>query len=81
MMTSLQIAIAIGWIVSLTLILTVTFLTYDQFKEGGELWGQSATAAYYTLSRQAWAVGVGWIVFVCRLGYGGEWSRDCLAVM
>lgn len=61
----------VGWVVSLGLLLTVTFVTYDRYKEGGNRWSRADIAAYYTLNRQAWALGLAWIVFACAKGLAG----------
>ena len=57
---------------SLTMILAVTYSPFDQYKEGGQLWGKARVVAYETLSRLAFGTGVAWIIFVCVTGNGGK---------
>lgn len=67
--------VLLGWLCALGTMAAVVFSTYDEYREGGGRWSFSAHAAYDTIARSAWAVGLGWMVFACSTGYGGVISR------
>ena len=66
-----QTVVLAGWIIALGFIFLVIFVTHEQYKEGGQMWSRDADAAYNTLARSAFALGIGWIIFACHVGYGG----------
>ena len=64
----------LGWIVSVGIIATVTFSTYDMVKEEGDgpvMWSKERLVAWEVLSRSAWAVCICWIIFSIHYGGGG----------
>ena len=66
-----------GWILSVGIIATVTFSTYDMVKEEGDgpvMWSKERLVAWEVLSRSAWAVCICWMIFSIHYGGGGT---DC----
>lgn len=69
-----------GWLVAITLVSLVVYSTYDQYKEGGEIWSKAALVAYDTFARTAYGLGIAWIIFACATGHGSECHCVCLPV-
>ena len=64
----------LGWILSVGIIATVTFSTYDMVKEEGDgpvMWSKERLVAWEVLSRSAWAVCICWMIFGIHYGGGG----------
>ena len=64
----------LGWILSIGIIATVTFSTYDMVKEEGDgpvMWSKERLVAWEVLSRSAWAVCICWMIFSIHYGGGG----------
>ncbi|XP_013776461.1 O-acyltransferase like protein-like [Limulus polyphemus] len=53
------------WLIAAGLCLSVVYGTYHVDMSN------STTSLYNTLSRTAWAVGVGWVIYACVTGHGG----------
>jgi len=52
----------------------VIYLQYEDTMIHGvskPAWGTVQRTAYETLSRDAWAMALAWIVYACNIGYGG----------
>jgi hypothetical protein len=75
------VVVLLGWLAALATMGAVVFSSYDEFKEGGDRWSASAHAAYDTLARSAWGVAVGWVIFACCMGYGGNNSSSFSALI
>lgn len=67
--------LAIGWTLSITLVLTVIFSQYPLHQENFEENPLIADASFDAFSRVAWCLSVGWIIIACQLGYGGIIKR------
>lgn len=66
---------ALMWIVSLGLIALCVYMPYDYTKEDGvtsSSWNADQRAAFETLSKTAWAIAVGWIVYAANNNCGGK---------
>lgn len=67
--------VAIGWILSIATLLSVTFGQYplqqENFKENLLV----ADAVYDSLKRISWCLAVGWIIIACQMSYGGIVKR------
>ena len=52
----------------------VVYVQYEDVQDGVKTsrWNTVKRTAYETLSRDAWAVALAWIVYACNYGYGGE---------
>lgn len=62
------------WILAIGLIVVCVYLPYDSTKEGGvasSSWNAGQRAAFETISRSAWAIGLGWIVYAANNNCGG----------
>ncbi|XP_062124806.1 nose resistant to fluoxetine protein 6-like isoform X1 [Drosophila sulfurigaster albostrigata] len=66
-----RISIWLGWIVSLAMLFASLFALYPAAQWSAEPLTMGEQAAYYTLSRIAWPLGICWVVFACMKGYGG----------
>eukprot|EP01099_Mayorella_cantabrigiensis_P001320 TRINITY_DN1570_c0_g2_i3.p1 TRINITY_DN1570_c0_g2~~TRINITY_DN1570_c0_g2_i3.p1 ORF type:complete len:294 (-),score=29.46 TRINITY_DN1570_c0_g2_i3:558-1439(-) len=62
--------VRLGHLVSAGMLLASVFSLYPE-SSGDDVWNDSENAAYITLSRLGWALGLAWIVFVCAKGHGG----------
>ncbi|GLV35410.1 uncharacterized protein CBL_01440 [Carabus blaptoides fortunei] len=56
-----------GWLLSLTLLLTVLFAPYNAMFVHDRI----ADAFFTGLHRHAWSLGLCWIIYACTEGYGG----------
>ncbi|GFO30227.1 nose resistant to fluoxetine protein 6-like [Plakobranchus ocellatus] len=66
--------VALGWILAIGIMFTVTLITYDENKDltsDPSGWPVAGKTVYEMLSRPMWAVMLGWIVIACATGYGG----------
>ncbi|XP_035206228.1 nose resistant to fluoxetine protein 6-like [Stegodyphus dumicola] len=61
--------VAVMWILSIALCLTIIYLMWPANQ--GYLPSDSEAAAYSSLSRTLWGIGVGWLIVACYYGYGG----------
>ncbi|CAF1405402.1 unnamed protein product [Rotaria magnacalcarata] len=59
----------IAWLCALTLLVLCIFGTYGDFN--GHPLNRSERIAFLTLSRLAWAIGLGIVIVICFTGYGG----------
>lgn len=77
-----QVHVAALWLIAVGSIVTLTTVSYDQFREGGERWSPIELAAFDTLSRSVWGLAVGWMVIACQWGYAGiKWllnEAECM---
>ena len=66
--------ILIGWSLCLFIMGVVVYVQYEDVQDGVKTsrWNTVKRTAYETLSRDAWAVALAWIVYACNYGYGGE---------
>ena len=66
--------ILIGWLLCLFIMGVVVYVQYEDVQDGVKTsrWNTVKRTAYETLSRDAWAVALAWIVYACNCGYGGE---------
>ncbi|KFM82164.1 Nose resistant to fluoxetine protein 6, partial [Stegodyphus mimosarum] len=60
---------ALMWILSIALCLTIIYLMWPANQ--GYLPSDSEAAAYSSLSRTLWGIGIGWLIVACYYGYGG----------
>jgi len=67
-----QPVIVLLWLVSFGSIVTVSCVSYDQFRENGVRWSPAGLAAFDTVSRSVWGLAVGWIVVASQWGYAGK---------
>ncbi|KAH8382323.1 hypothetical protein KR009_002919 [Drosophila setifemur] len=63
--------VGLGWLFSLALIFTSIFALYPAAKWTAPDLSTLADSFYTTLSRIAWPLALGWVVFACMQGYGG----------
>ena len=73
--------ILIGWLLCLFIMGVVVYVQYEDVQDGVKTsrWNTVKRTAYETLSRDAWAVALAWIVYACNYGYGGESLRGELS--
>lgn len=58
------------WLLSLTIVFTLPFITHLENKVGGRNWTGVETALYEALSRPLWGLALAWIIFACSTGQG-----------
>ncbi|GFO39285.1 nose resistant to fluoxetine protein 6-like [Plakobranchus ocellatus] len=66
--------VALGWLLAICIMLTITFVTYDENKElttDPDGWPVAGKMVLEMLSRPMWAIMLGWVVIACASGYGG----------
>jgi len=61
----------IAWICTIGLLMAPIFSTYDALREGGNSWNRAAAINYQLWSRNAFGLGVGWLIFSAETGIGG----------
>lgn len=65
--------VAVGWFLSIATILVVLYGLVPFLNEKSvPVMNPGFRIAYGVLHRFVWAVAVGWIVFACVSGYGGQ---------
>ena len=72
-----QFVVALGWLLAIGFMLTVTLVTYDENKDpvsDPDGWPVEGKVVYEVLSRPGWALMLGWIVVACATGHGGKYS-------
>ncbi len=65
----------VGWILSIGIVVAISFSTYDMVKEEGGgpvLWSEARLVSWEVLSRTAWAICMCWIIFSIHYGGGGR---------
>ena len=67
----------IGWILSFALILTEIFVIYDAhlYEIPPQPWSRESHIWYESTSRQVWAIALGFVIFSCSMGKGGNKIR------
>ncbi|XP_059481821.1 nose resistant to fluoxetine protein 6-like [Neocloeon triangulifer] len=65
--------VALGWFLSMALILGVIFLSWIPYNESydSELYEPLAAAFFGSFHRLAWSLGLSWIIWACVNGLGG----------
>ncbi|KAH8278496.1 hypothetical protein KR018_004092, partial [Drosophila ironensis] len=65
-----RLTVWLSWTLSLALIFTSIFALYPAGKWSASPLSTVAESLYYTLTRVAWPLALGWVVFACMQGYG-----------
>lgn len=66
----LQVAVILGWIISLVCVTSVIYGTVEENR--GHINSLTTDAVFNSLCKTVWGLGLGWIVFACNTGYGGK---------
>ncbi|XP_076359699.1 nose resistant to fluoxetine protein 6-like [Tachypleus tridentatus] len=61
--------VVLGWFLAATCNILVLYGMWPVYK--GNLPSDLSSAMYSALARTAWAVGLAWLTFACKIGYGG----------
>ena len=64
----------LGWAVAIASSLAVLYGLCDL--PSGKVLTPEVTAFYNTVHRTVWAAGVGWVIFACVTGYGGQYKSS-----
>ena len=75
-----------GWLISTITALALVYGlgNYYQvdlsciFEKDKQCFPTAGAVLYAAFARTAWSVVVGWVIFVCHTGYGGEYSASIL---
>jgi len=62
------------WLTTVALMGVVVYVQYEDVKDYGHEkpgWSMLQRTAYETLSRTAWGLAIGWIIYACNYGYAG----------
>ena len=63
--------VALGWFTSAALGLISMFAGYTNHAKDGRRMETFEYALYFSLSKLAWSLALGWLIFACHYGYGG----------
>ena len=66
-----QVLALLGWAVALVCIMSVTYGSYGEYRDGGAPWSKGVNVLFDTVSRTVFGIGVAWIIYACVTGYGG----------
>ena len=70
-MFSFQVVVALGWILSFAVALTIVYAIYPVVRNI-EAWDNAVESAFYAgLARPGFAACVAWVIIACISGYGG----------
>ena len=69
-MTIVQKMVAAGWFTSVALGLVAMFGGYTNHAKDGRRMETFEYALYFSLSKLAWSLALGWLIFACHYGYG-----------
>ena len=72
-----------GWIVSTATALALVYGVHNYygvdlsciFEPDKQCFPKASAIIYAAFARSAWGVVVGWVIFACHTGYGGEYMR------
>lgn len=67
---SFQYIVAVIWLFASVCAVSVLFGLYDYNR--GDAMSQELSSLYTALARTVWALSVGWVIYACSTGYGGE---------
>lgn len=65
----------VGWFLAIAVALLLIYLPYTENRKDGVPWLVAERAAFEAVSRILWGLVVGWVIYACTVGHGGNYNN------